>query len=125
VNAPPLALALLLAVDAPSGAAPAATPAKETLSKSARRAAARNARPAPEPPEDPGKLLVEAKCGKCHDASRASTTALSESGWRLHLKRMGKLPGAAITEEQAQQIHTYLRSSTPAAPPAPTSAPGR
>jgi hypothetical protein len=38
---------------------------------------------------------------------------------------MGKLPGAAITEEQAQQIHAYLRSSTPAAPPAPTSAPGR
>jgi cytochrome c5 len=116
VIALPLVLAFLLAADPSAGAAPVAGPARGTLSRSAQRAAARSARPAPaaEPPEDPGKLLLESKCGKCHDVDRATGSTLSESGWKLHLKRMGKLPGAAITDGQAAQIHDYLRKSAPA-----------
>jgi cytochrome c5 len=116
VIALPLALALVLASDTPPGAGPPAGPARGALSSRARRAAARSARPAPaaEPPEDPGKLLLESKCGKCHDVDRATGSTLSESGWKLHLKRMGKLPGAAITDGQAAQIHDYLRKSAPA-----------
>lgn len=89
-------------------------PAKPPLSKSAQRAAARNARPAPDAPPSPeevGRLLVEQKCGKCHDASRAVSAALSESAWKAHMKRMGKFPGAAITEEQGKQIHEYLKAN--------------
>lgn len=94
-----VALSLLLAADA----AP---------SRAAQRAAARQARPAPsaaaEPAEDPGELLVRAKCAKCHGLERTTGSVLTEAGWRAHMKKMGRLPGAAITDEQASRIRAYL-----------------
>lgn len=104
-----LALALLLAADA--------APAKPPLSKSAQRAAARSARPAPAAPspEEQSRLLFEQKCTKCHDLAKASSAAFADDAWQAHLRRMGKLPGAAITDEQATQIHAFLKAQDSAA----------
>jgi cytochrome c5 len=106
-----IALSLILSAVVVAADAPPPTP---PAPKSAQRAAARNARPAPDAPPSPeeaGRLLVEQKCGKCHDASRATGAMLSEASWKAHMKRMGKFPGAAITEEQAKQIHEYLKAT--------------
>jgi len=71
------------------------------------------AAPAPEPgpASEEGHLLVEHKCGKCHNVSLALTSELSDANWKLHMKRMANRPGAAITDDQARKIHDYLKSN--------------
>jgi hypothetical protein len=67
--------------------------------------------PSAAPPLDEDRLLVEQKCGKCHDVSLALGAELSDAAWRVHMKRMARYPGAAITDEQASRIHAHLKST--------------
>jgi hypothetical protein len=70
------------------------------------------AAPSPAPPSsEENLLLVERKCGKCHDLSLALSSSLSDANWKLHMKRMANRPGAAITEEQAARIHAFLKAT--------------
>jgi cytochrome c5 len=67
--------------------------------------------PGPAATADEGRLLVEHKCGKCHDVSLAFSSELSDASWKLHMKRMANRPGAAISDDQARKIHGFLKDN--------------
>jgi len=87
---------------APASPAPAPTPAPAPAAPAPSAAALHEA----------NEALVEQKCGKCHDVSLAYSAELSDAHWRTHMKRMARVPGAAITDEQARRIHAHLKTVT-------------
>jgi len=138
VTALPLLLAAALCADASpqpaptpaTGAPPPATSARQARSESAKKAGKKGKAeaippaapppavpeaaapaPGPSPASEEGHLLVEHKCGKCHDVSLALSSELSDANWKLHMKRMANRPGAAITDDQVRKIHDYLKST--------------
>jgi hypothetical protein len=102
-------------VDAAEGSAPAAKgggthPPAPAPTPTPAAAPAPALAPAPAPSPEDDRLLVERKCSKCHDVSLTFRAELSDAHWKLHMKRMASRPGAAITDEQAQRIHAYLKA---------------
>jgi hypothetical protein len=85
--------------------APTPDPVAATAATAASSAAAAVAAKAEE-----NDLLVRQKCGKCHDVSLAFSAQLTDAHWKAHMKRMARVPGAAITEEQAKRVHAHLKA---------------
>ncbi len=55
--------------------------------------------------------LFEAKCSKCHQAERATSTKKDAAGWTSTVNRMkGKSPGH-ISDVEAETIIKYLTES--------------
>jgi hypothetical protein len=93
---------------APASSPAAAAPVPSPASVAGTAAAAAADAAAAKAEED--DLLVRQKCGKCHDVSLAFSAELSDVHWKAHMKRMARVPGAAITDEQAKRIHVHLKA---------------
>ena len=109
---------LLLSAEAPTPTAPPAAKgaAKPTAAARPRHVPGKPYAPAPDAapaaPRDPAaddRLLAEQKCSKCHDLSRALSSALSDAEWKAHLKRMGSA-GTPVNDEQRRRIQSALRA---------------
>ena len=66
--------------------------------------------PATFPPEQRARwpLLVQ-KCGRCHSMDVALNPSYGPAEWKASMRRMQRLPGAAISPAQAAQIGEFLR----------------
>ncbi|MCL5966557.1 MAG: hypothetical protein M1550_05030 [Deltaproteobacteria bacterium] len=59
-------------------------------------------------PADKAKALFEKKCSICHPTSRALGRNKNAAGWTATVKRMQKVNGCPITDEEAKEIAAYL-----------------
>jgi mono/diheme cytochrome c family protein len=57
---------------------------------------------------DKGKALFEQKCGVCHPLSRALDQKKNRDGWAATVKKMQKVNGCPVTDEEANEIVNYL-----------------
>jgi hypothetical protein len=66
--------------------------------------------PATFPPEQQARWpLVVQKCSRCHTLEVALDHAYSATEWYRYMRRMKRLPGAGISEEQAAELYEFLR----------------
>jgi hypothetical protein len=66
--------------------------------------------PATYPPDQRARWpLVVQKCARCHSLEVALDHPYTPTEWYGHLRRMKRLPGAAISEEQAAELYEFLK----------------
>lgn len=53
--------------------------------------------------------LVVQKCGRCHSMDVALNPGYGPVEWKASMRRMVRLPGAAITPAQEREIMLFLR----------------
>lgn len=69
------------------------------------------------PPEQRARWpLVLQKCGRCHSMDVSLNQSYTPAEWRASMRRMVRLPGAAISPAQAAEISEFLRYYATGAP---------
>jgi hypothetical protein len=57
--------------------------------------------------------LMQKRCSKCHNLDRVVGGRKDARGWLTTVNRMRKMPGADISETDAQMIVAYLAAQSP------------
>jgi sulfite dehydrogenase (cytochrome) subunit B len=60
--------------------------------------------------EAPGRELASGRCATCHSLEyiQSNAPAMNRAGWQKSIQKMRERFGAAITDEEAQQLLDYL-----------------